>query len=592
VTFPVPEEALKRHTAIVGMTGAGKSTTGRSIIEHIYAEGHRACILDLIKSDWWGLTSSADGKRPGLPFKILGGPRGHYRLPASAGKAIGELVGSGKLPHSIIDMADFEPGGPQRFFVDFVPSLIRNMKGVLYLFIEEAHEIAPKERAGFDKENMGVHYAKRIATGSRSRGIRMIVATQRVQSLHNAVLGSCETIITHRIGFHDDQVPVLKWMKSKVGKDRAAEVEAELANLPDGVAYIAAGAPAKIFERVKMPMFKTFDNTRTPDGDASSIEVKTAPVDADELRKLIGDSVKEAEENDIGKLQAKIRKLESELAKKPATVPAPPIERNVIQVDRDSVINAEGIGYAKGVAAGQHIGMGAAIEIVGKTPSPLLDAALKAERDRLVDKSVREAEEAKKKLDKYLSGPSPASMPPARPPMRSTVPPAARPSPATGGDGNLSTSLRKILDALSWWRALSITEPSYPQVAFRANYSPNGGTFNRYLSDLRSRDLIRTSNSRIVATESGLALAATYETPSAEALRADVLNQIDRPLAKMLSPLINSYPQPMTRDELGERSEYAASGGTFNRYLSSLRSLELVEEPERGHVRAADWLFP
>jgi hypothetical protein len=42
-----------------------------------------------------------------------------------AGGVIGQLVGSGKLPLSIIDMADFEAGGLQRFFVDFAPALMR-----------------------------------------------------------------------------------------------------------------------------------------------------------------------------------------------------------------------------------------------------------------------------------------------------------------------------------------------------------------------------------------------------------------------------------------------------------------------------------
>mgnify|MGYP001586938043 CR=1 FL=1 len=113
-----------------------------------------ACVLDAIKSDWWGITSSANGERPGLPFKILGGPRGHVPLHSSAGKVIGQLVGSGKLPLSIIDMADFEPGGMQRFFVDFAQSLWKSVRGVVYLVIEEAHEMAPKERAGFGAESM------------------------------------------------------------------------------------------------------------------------------------------------------------------------------------------------------------------------------------------------------------------------------------------------------------------------------------------------------------------------------------------------------------------------------------------------------
>jgi hypothetical protein len=36
-----------------------------------------------------------------------------------------------------------------------------------------------------------------------------MVATQRAQALHNAVLGSCETLIAHRLTTPADKEPVL-----------------------------------------------------------------------------------------------------------------------------------------------------------------------------------------------------------------------------------------------------------------------------------------------------------------------------------------------------------------------------------------------
>lgn len=112
-------EASKSHTAIVGKTGSGKTCTAKLMIERVVGGSGRVCILDPIKSDYWGLVSSGDGKRPGLPFHILGGPRAHVPLHPGAGKAVGRVVGSGSLPLSIIDMADFPMGGLSEFFTHF-----------------------------------------------------------------------------------------------------------------------------------------------------------------------------------------------------------------------------------------------------------------------------------------------------------------------------------------------------------------------------------------------------------------------------------------------------------------------------------------
>lgn len=128
MTHPIPDAALENYVAILGKIGSGKTSTEKLAIEQVVAAGFRVCVLDSTKSDWWGITSSASGKQPGLPFKILGGPHGHVPLHSSAGKVIGQLVGSGKLPLSMIDMADFEAGGLSRFFVDFAPALMRSAR--------------------------------------------------------------------------------------------------------------------------------------------------------------------------------------------------------------------------------------------------------------------------------------------------------------------------------------------------------------------------------------------------------------------------------------------------------------------------------
>lgn len=428
----IPQKILDQHIAIVGKTGSGKTSTEKVIVETVVDDGFRVCVLDTIKSDWWGITSSASGKSPGLHFKIMGGPKGHVPLHSSAGKVMGELVGSGKLPLSIIDMADFEAGGVQRFFIDFATSLMKNMKGVLYLVIEEAHEIAPKKKAGIGNENLAMHWAKKLATAGRSKGIRLIVATQRTQALHNAVLGSCETVIAHRLSAPADQEPIMKWLKANTDKETEIKVMKSISSLPTGTGWICSGE-AKIFEMFKFPKFRTYDNTATPTKDGKNIAIKMAPVDHEELRILIGDAVKEEEANDSSILRKRIRELEAEAKKKTA-----PSNKELQAAHADGQKQGYGLGYEEGF---------------------LECRALCHENNKsLTDKIISLAP----KDTARRRAPAPAQRVPTASP---DAPSAARPSRPPSSHAGLSGPENKVLSAIAFWKGRGCAQPSRAQVA-------------------------------------------------------------------------------------------------------------------------------
>lgn len=92
-----PEQALEQHSVFLGKTGSGKSYAMRGLVERLLADGKRVCIVDP-KGDWWGLRSSADGKKAGYPIVTFGGEHGDVPFNAHVGSQIAELVGTGNRP--------------------------------------------------------------------------------------------------------------------------------------------------------------------------------------------------------------------------------------------------------------------------------------------------------------------------------------------------------------------------------------------------------------------------------------------------------------------------------------------------------------
>jgi len=589
--FPIPDAALASHIAILGKTGSGKTSTEKLIVEHVVAAGARVCVLDTIKSDWWGITSSASGKSAGLPFKILGGPRGHVPLHASAGKVIGQLVATRKLPLSIIDMADFEAGGIQRFFVDFAQSLFRHIRGVVYLVIEEAHEVAPKERAGFGAENLSIHWAKKLATGARSKGIRLIVATQSVQQLHNRVLGSCETLIAHRLTTPADQEPVVKWMKANAEKKQAEEVEATLSSEPTGSAWVCSGE-AKFFGQVQFPKFRTYDNTATPTDDSAAIDVKTAPVDQEELRAIIGDAIKEAEADDPKNLKTEIAKLKIELAKKPTTTRV---------ADLGAVAHARREGVAEGHARGMLAGRAEAYAGFNRDIRAFQGAFAKSLAG--IKQGVETIEQGGASLQTWLDrigelkteASKPAS--PAQEPLRGaagpTAPPhapRATPSPgASNGDGTLTKPQLKLLGALAWWRAMGHEEPSRAHVAAIAGWPPKSSNLRDRLSEVSTRGLAeRPRDGFIRLTPEGIALAPAPDT--SRTLLESIRSILTAPQLKVFNALLE-LPNPVEREVLGPRVDMDPGGSNLRDRLSELSVLDLITRPTKSAVALQEWVM-
>lgn len=563
----IPPVALAQHIAVLGKTGSGKTSTAKLAIEQVVADGSRVCILDPIKSDWWGLTSSVDGKRPGLPFQILGGPHKHVEIGDMAGKTIADLVAKGALPLSIVDMAEFRPGGLSTFFTDFAEVLLRKMRGVLYLVLEEAHLFAPKERSGIGNENMAIHWAKMLATAGRSKGIRLVLVTQRTQSLHNALLGSCDTMIAHRLTAPADQKPVNDWLKANVEASVARKVADSLSSLPTGTGWLCSGE-AQLFEKIAFPRIATFDNTATPTGDMTEWKVATAAVDVEALRALIGSAAKEAEGNDPKLLKKRIAELEAEVRKVQRT---PAAEK--VAVEQEA--------FARGEAAGADRALRGMTSVVTDMATAIGRAVGACADTKHLITSFASLVEAQ--TDERASALRPAPKP---------VPPQAhqrpeRPAPDTGSSSSLSGPQLKLLEALAWWSAAGHDQPLRPQVAAIIGWKITSGHLKNVIGSLRTAGLVAyPGDGRVTLTDEGR--AAAPEPDLSMGLHDGIRSVLTGPQRQVFDVLLDHGQ--ITRHALAEACGWEPTSGHLKNVIGSMRTLEIVAYPESGVVVLQDWV--
>jgi hypothetical protein len=160
-------------------------------------------------------------------------------------------------------------------------------------------------------------------------------------------------------------------------------------------------------------------------------------------------------------------------------------------------------------------------------------------------------------------------------------------------DGDLNGPEQRILNAIAWLEAIGVTDPKQPAVAFLAGYTYGGGAFNNPKGALRGKGLVSYKpGDSIALTDEGRAAAVVPDAPlSVEELHRRVLGQLPKPEQRILQPLLNAYPESLSKAELAAEAGYAPGAGAFNNPCGRLRSLGLIEYPDPGRAVALPLLF-
>lgn len=569
----IPAKALEQHIAILGKTGSGKTYAAKGVVERILSDGGRVCIIDPTGA-WHGLRSSATGKSAGFPVVIFGGSHADLPLGGAHGEAIAEIIGTASTP-AIIDTSLMRVGERTRFFADFADALVRKNKGPLHLIIDEAHLFAPQGKVNDPQSGAMLHAANNLVSLGRSRGLRIILITQRPAKLHKDSLTQVETLVALRLIAPQDRKAVEEWIKDNADEAKGREIITSLATLKTGQGWVWA-PELGVLERVTFPKIKTFDSSSAPQDDDGRDGPVLAPIDKDAIAHRLEAVAKDALANDPARLKAEIATLRRQATEAAKNKPA--------AIDPAEIATAEERGFERAkaqlTAAAErqvreaHLNI---LQVLRERLAPL---------DALLDDEIKRAKGMKAELAKAVTF---APAPPAPRPMAVRQPVAPRRAVAADPDRPLGAE-RKPLGVLASVYPAGMTEAQW---AVGAGLKRTGGTWAAYVSRLRSAGRIEEQGDLFYASETGIADlgGAITPMPPAGPELVDYWASRISGIGPMLRALADHYPRWMTRDDLAGHLELAASGGTFSAYLSRLRSPGLIEEDREKNLRASPTLM-
>lgn len=525
----IPEAALQQHVAVLGKTGSGKTFAVKGLVEGLLERGRRVGIVDPTGA-WWGLRSSRDGKGPGFPILVLGGDHGDLPLPALGGAAVARLLVDRGV-NLVADTSQLTVGERTRWFIDFAGTLYRANRQPMQLVLDEAHNFAPQGKVPDPDTGKMLHAANTLASGGRSRGIRLVMITQRPQKLHKDALTSADTLIAMRVLAPHDREAVRDWIRGCGDEAQGRQVLDSLAGLQkgEGWAWYPEGG---FLRRLKFPAIGTFDSSATPtDGGTVQAPRGAAEIDLTEIRAAMADAVREAEANDPKLLRAEIARLKGQLR------------------DREPT---EIVKTVPALATEERVALERLVDELDKTGAVLAGALA-----RVVN----------------LSREAPA---PSAPATQSAALPKTEGRLGAGRDG-LPPTQQRILDTINMLNVRRL-EPTRERIARWLGIHPNGGRYGTDLAALRGGGLLEGCQ----LTPAGRSLVLPMSTGPEAALAA----LPDEAMRRMMATIAKANGTPFTRETLAAALGIHPNGGRYNTGLGRLRQMGLISE--RGPITATD----
>jgi hypothetical protein len=570
----VPASIATQKLAWLGTTGSGKTYGASALAEQLWDAGAQFVVLDPV-GVWWGLRLAKDGKTASdITIPIFGGLHGDVPLEPSAGAMIADLVVDREIS-LIIDVSQFESDAQKaRFAADFADRFFFRKKAsssAVHVIIEECQEFVPQNPQ--KGEERMLHAFTRMQKLGRNFGIGSSLVSQRPQEVNKKALNMAQTLFVFRTTGPQERKAIAGWIEEK-GLDQ--NIAGDLPKLKTGSCHVWSPEFLGVSEVVTISEKRTFNASATPEVGKSAKSRELAPIDLERIAADMAATIERAKAEDPRELRKRIAELEKQAKGKASarddTADQKAIDREIAKERKLFRDEIERIGKATASRDAKIARYVAAM----REPIEGIIAALGIKLE-LPEVAVQTSAPSKPWGTLTAPGLIEATQ------RRSRAAARVVSMPATS-DGSIGKGERAILTVLA----------QYPNGKNRrslgtlSGYSSNGGSFGTYLSRLRGKGYIDGSDP-VRITDAGVEALGDFDPlPQGEELQRYWLARLGKGEAAILRVLIESYPNVISREELGRLAGYEASGGSFGTYLSRLRTKELIDDRE---LRASEALF-
>lgn len=569
---------LVTRLLIQANSGAGKSWLLRKLIEQLYGR------VQIIVIDPEGEFATLRAK---YDF-VLVGAGGETPADVRSAELLAEKLLELKAS-AVCDLYEMKPGDRHHWVKKFLDAMVNAPKRLWHpcvVIVDEAQLFCPQ-----DGESVAAESMVSLTTRGRKRGFCAVWATQRLAKVSK---DATAMLVNRLVGgtFEDVDIKRALDLLSVAQEDKRA-VAQQLKTMDPGWFFGFGRAVSK--ERL---LFKV-GNVETPHPQAGSAKHAAEPPPAPEkicgLLPQLADLPQAAEKKakTIEDLQLEVRTLKNQLLdlnqKKSISELDPVIVKATVEKAVRAAVKERDAHWLRALRDHGRA-LNTAMQDGMKSLSALIES-VKFEQPLPVGEISADVQVSSREVSSPGALRKAAADPLPVPVQRGSKVEAPRTS--SSSNGTLSGPQARILGALAQFEAIGREAVDKKWVAALAGASRTSSSYGNNLGYLRSSGYIEYPGSGLVAlTHTGRCAAPQIDAPAtAEEMIERCKSIVSGPQARILDALTANYPRSIDKQTLADLAGASSTSSSYGNNLGALRSAGMIEYPESGKVRAANWLF-